>query len=160
MRPAALAALLCAAAVAGCAGSRSDVHREDGYSLAYFRKTAVPAFIDPSGRGAEVAQALRARLIASGQGVADPAAVDPILKQTPGETLGLETLERLKFQAGVDSLVLGRMAPDWSSASVLFYETDMGDSLLRAVVRPEKGRKAFESADDAAARTLAVLTGK
>ncbi len=157
-------AVLAVLALAGCSRPTADVRKENGYNLAYYRKVAVPSFIDRKGQGAAVAGSLRARLEALPQGVCDPKAVQAVLGEAAkadSGRLGLEQLERLRAEAGADAIVLGSMAPDWSSATVFVYETDLGDQMLRAVVHPaDKTHKAFATPDEAAGEVVYALTGK
>ena len=166
MRRAAVLLAFLLPALAGCSRSTSEIKAEEGYSLAAYRKVAVPAFDDPRGQGADVAKALRDMLRALPHGVCDEAIVDKVMTESQkqasdAEGAGLEQLERLRFQAGADAIVMGRMAPDWSSASVLVYETELGDVMLRGVVRPrDKARKAFSSPEEVAGAVLIALAGQ
>lgn len=153
-------------ALTGCSRPTSDVKPEEGYNLAAYRKVAVPAFVDPRGQGADIGKDLRDMLQALPEGVCDEAVVDKVMAETEkqaaaSEGTDLERFERLRFQAGADALIIGRMAPDWTSASVLVYETEMGDVMLRAVVRPrDPKRKAFASPEEVAGAVLVALAGK
>jgi hypothetical protein len=157
-----LAVALAALALGGCLPKRGRrVETFDGQSVRALKRLAVPPFQDPRGQGKELSRAVLAGLPALLHETADEAAVARALaaKNKDGEAgLGFETLELLRTVAGVDGLLLARMASDWSSVTLVVHETELGDPALRAILVPRgKKQKAFKDAQEVAAEVLRLL---
>ena len=95
---------------------------------------------------------------------ADNAKVARILaehKPDPETGISLEAFERIRLDTGADALVMGRMTPDWSAAMLTIIETDTGEPVLQAALKPhDKHRRTFTTADEVAAEVLHVLADR
>ena len=153
--------LLALAALIGCSGPKSSIRENNGEFPAH-RCVGVAPFIDPGGRGQAVADAIEAGLQAVMYEPVDQKALAEVLaahKPERGSSLGLEALESIRARVPVDAIIFGRIAPDWSAASITVVETEMGGPILSAVLRPRGGKKtAFADPDDLAREALRVLT--
>lgn len=159
----ALTLLAAAVTLCGCPsrGGRR-VERFEGQNVRALRRLAVAPFSDPRGQGRALARAVTAGLAPILHESAEEIVVDRALasRNKEGEAgLGFESLEILRHQGGADGLVLGRMAPDWSSVSVTIHETELGDPALRAVLVPRgKNRKSFKDAAEVASEVLRLIS--
>lgn len=157
--------LLLAAALplSGC-GSRSQVKSEDGATLSAFHTVAVLPFADEKAQGKIIAEELAGQLRRLGHQIVDANAVAAILagrKMDENGALGLETLESLRAKTGAEAFIAGRVLPDWSAVTATVIETELGDPVIRAVVRPrDRGRKAFQSRDELIEQLTAALLGR
>ncbi len=136
----ALAAVL---VLTGCGGRKSQVMPEEAVNFASYRRIGILAFADKNGKGQTVADAIDSVLQQEMYEPVDQKALAQVLtKFKPDRDIGysIEALEAIRAQSGADSLILGRMAPDWSAASVTMAETTTGAPILRAILRPH-GRK-------------------
>lgn len=142
----------------GCAQSRTRVLPEEGEDFRRYHRIAVPSFVDPRGKGAEIAddisKALQTKLYNES---IDRAALEQVLskyKLDRDQGLGVEALEDIHEKTSADALVFGRMAPDWSSARITVIEVEMGSPVLRALILPKRGQKTFAKAEDVADETV------
>jgi hypothetical protein len=149
-------------AVLGCASVPKSEVIEDTGEFAHYHVLGVAPFIDPRGHGAEVADAIEAGL--QKQLMYDPvdqkALAQVLGASRPNRNLGLgiETLEQVHARVPVDAILFGRISPDWSAVSISVTETEMGGSVLSAVLRPrDPKKKAFADSDEIAAEALRVL---
>ncbi len=154
--------LILAAAVLGLAacGPKSEVRPEEAVDFGAYRHFGVAPFVDPKGRGQELTDAMVAALAQATAEPVDQKALAKILSQyKPDREVGYraEELETLRSQTGADALIVGRMAPDWSSALVTVVELESGASILHARLRPNKrGEKAFGTPEELAQEFLRV----
>jgi hypothetical protein len=136
----ALAAML---ALCGCGGRQSLIRPEDAVDFTSYHHIGVSAFTDGGGRGQAVADAIDAVLQQEMYEPVDEKALARVLakfKPDRATGYGIEALEMIRAQSGADALVTGRMARDWSAASVTMLETSTGAPILHALLRP-RGRK-------------------
>jgi hypothetical protein len=156
--------VLVGALLLSACGSRSQVKTEEGASLSAFRNVAVLPFADDKGQGKIIAEELSGQLRRLGHHIVDAAAVSAVLagrKTDESGALGLETLERLRSTTGVDAFIAGRVLTDWSAVTATVIETELGDPVIRAVVRPrERSRKVFRTRDELIERLTAALMGR
>jgi len=93
----------------------------------------------------------------------DREALEKILsKYKPSKNLGydLEALELIRGKTSADAVILGRMTPDWSAIFITMFETQMGEPVLRGVIKPRGKKKAFTSPNEIALDTIRVITGE
>ena len=79
-----------------------------------------------------------------------------------GEAVGVDestwTPVTASTKASADAVITGSMAHDWSEASVTMIDTESGESVLRAVLKPkDPKRKAFASPDEVVLEALRVF---
>ena len=151
-------ALAAVAALAACA-PRSQVLPEEAVEFHSFRHIGASPFTDNTRRGPDVAVAIEAALEKAGYDPVDHKELVAVLDQHKPDKqfgLGIEALEYLRSKAGADAVVFGRMAPDWSFAAVTLVEIEAGNPVLRAVLRPRKG-KTFAGPDEVAAEFVRVF---
>ena len=164
MRRSLPAALVLAAALLGCGAPKgTHVERAEGASLAGLRRLGVLPFADPRGKGREIAKAITGGLAPLLYEPADGALVEKTLNAHKSDNesgLGLESLELLRHEAGADAIVMGRMLPDWSAATISIYETELGDPVLRGLLKPSGRHKTFETPAEVAAEVLKVLADR
>jgi len=138
----------------GCGGLKSQVLPEEAVIFASYHHIGVTAFVDKKGMGQAIADAIDTILQQEMYEPVDQKALTQILaKYKPDRTLGygIEALEMIRSQTGADSLLLGRMAPDWGAASVTMLETSTGAPILHAVLRPHgRKKKAFANPEEVA----------
>jgi hypothetical protein len=149
-------------ALIGCGGRKSQVMPEEAVDFRSYRHIGVSAFLDKSGKGQAVADAIDAALQQAMYEPVDQKLLAQLLeKYKPDREVGygIEALEAIRAKSGADALLLGRMAPDWSAASVTMVETDTGASVLHAVLRPRgRKKKAFATPEEVAQEFLRVYT--
>lgn len=161
-----LAAVLAAATLAACASQpKTKVNIPEGQSLGGIRRYGVLAFADPSkSQGRAIADAVEGGLRQLFFEVAERKPIERALSMAkPDKDFGLsaEVFETIRRETGADAIIQGRMLPDWTAAVVSVYETELGDPVLRAVLRPRgKGHKHFETADEVAAELVRVLADR
>lgn len=158
----AAALALSALALSSCDRARTRVHKpDDTIQFGHFKRVAVLPFADEKGEGRQLAEELGGQLKRLGHVIVDVDDVAKIVgksKKDDEVSVGLETLELLRSRTNADVLVLGTMAPDWSSASVVAIETELGDQVIRAHVRPRDASQAvFTKRGDCAAQIAAAL---
>jgi hypothetical protein len=143
-----------ALALSGCAGGRESQVRVDGnVDVASYRRIGVAVFTDRTGKGRAVADAIAAALQREMFEPVDEKALAQLLaryKPDPDTGFGIEALEVIRSQSGADALLMGRMAADWSAASVNMIETNTGAPVLRGILRPRGKRKAFATPEEVA----------
>lgn len=148
-----------------CASPRGTrVERIEGESMRGIRRLGVLPFQDPSGKGVQIADAIEAGLRPL---LYETARREPIARELsehkPDQDFGLslEAYEMIRQQTGADGLLVGRMLPDWSAGTCVVYETELGDPVIRVLLKPRgKGRKRFETPDEVAAEVLRVLADR
>lgn len=151
--------LLLLLASAAC-GPRTKVLPEEAVVYSRYHRIGPAPFVDPRGKGKEIADAIEAAF--QSELLYDPidvkALAEVLDKNKPDKELGLglEAIEAVRRLTSADAIVFGRMTKDWSGASITLVETDMGDPILHAVLRPRRG-KAFQSPDEIARELTRVL---
>ena len=156
----ALAAVL---VVTGCGGRKSQVMPEEAVDFAGYRHIGVSAFVDRRGKGQAVADALDAVLQQEMYEPVDEKALAQVLaKYKPDRDVGygIEALLAIRAQSGADALLLGRMAPNWSAASVTMVETSTGAPILHAILRPRGWRKKTFATPEEVAQEFARIYAK
>ena len=136
-------AMAAALVVTGCGGRKSQVMPEEAVEFSTYRHIGIPAFIDKSGKGQAIADAIDAALQQEMYEPVDEKALAQVLaKYKPDREIGygIEALLAIRAQSGADVLLLGRMAPNWAAASITMVETSTGAPILHAILRP-RGRK-------------------
>lgn len=155
--------LFLTATLMGCAHSGTQVQIGDGADFASYHSIGVPPFVDSKGKGTLIAQDINGSLQKLMYDPVDMIALQKILAQyKPSRTTGfdLEALEMIRKQTSADAVVLGRMAPDWSAVIITMFETQMGDPVLRAIIKPQgKQGTLFKTPEEVAAATLKVILG-
>ena len=154
-----------ALALSGCAGRRESQVRVDGtVDVASYHRIGVAAFSDRTGQGRAVADAIEAALVREMFEPVDEKVLAQVLakyKPDPDTGFGIEALEMLRSQSGADALIMGRMASDWSAASVNMIETNTGAPVLHAILRPRgKNKEVFATPEEVSqefARVFAKL---
>jgi len=141
-------------ALTACGGPKSEVRPEEAVNFGSYRRIGVTAFVDRSGKGQAIADAIDAIFQREMYEPIDQKALALVLaKYKPDRELGygIEALEMIRSQSGADALILGRMAPDWSAASVTMAETSTGAPILHALLRPHgRKKKAFATPEEVA----------
>jgi len=152
----ALAALCCA-----CAHSNYTVQRDGGARLSEFHRIGVLPLKDPKGQGDPIAQGIQdglQKLLFEPPDVAALKRLAVEYKLEPNSGMRLEAVETIRDQASADAIILGVMAPDWSAASLVIAEMEMGQPVMRVVVTPrDPKKKAFTSAGEVAQEAVRAL---
>lgn len=83
-----------------------------------------------------------------------------LLKYKPSKDSGydLEALEIIRRKTSADAVIIGHMAPDWSAAFIMMFETQMGEQVLRGAVRPQGKQKVFKNPNEIAIAVLKAIT--
>jgi hypothetical protein len=152
MRLLTAALTLAVLALAAC-GPRTEMAPGEAVSFATYHHIGIPAFTDSTGRGQEIADALDARFQQGLYESVDQKALAEVLKQYKADRdmgFGVEALEAIRHQTGVDALLLGRIVPDWSAAVVTMVEMSTGGVILRSIVRPRGRNKKFNTPKEVA----------
>jgi len=153
--------LLLAAVLLGCAHPGTKFERRDDVDFSRYRRIGVAPFTDSRGQGRRIAEGINRGLPRLMYEPADMKALEKILAEhKPDRELGLslEALVLIRSQTSADALIFGSMAPDWSAAKVSLVETEMGDQILRAIVKPGgKNQKIFSGPDEVVRETLRVF---
>ena len=152
--------LLLSLSLAGCGHSRARVQREEGADFSHLRRFGVPAFTDPRGQGALIADRVSDALQKKMYDVVDRKTLEEILaKYKPNSRLGLgaEALQSIQTQTSADAIVFGRMAGDGSGAVITIVEMEMGQPVARAFIVPRK--KTFADPEEIASEIARVIAG-
>ena len=151
--PTAALTLACALVLVGC-GPKTQIIPDDAVSFQSYHHIGIPAFIDTTGRGQQIADALDARFQQTYYEPVDQKALAQVLAQyKPDRDLGfgIEALEVIRKKTGVDALIHGRMLPDWSAAVVTMVETTTSSTIMHGVLRPRgRRKKRFATPDEVA----------
>jgi hypothetical protein len=153
--------LLALAVLLGCGGSNKSRILSDAGEFPRHRAVGVAPFLDPRGKGQEVADAIEAGLQQLMYEPVDQKALAAALASNMPDRnshLGIESLEYIKGKVPVDAIIFGRIAPDWSTVLITVDETDMGGPILQAVLRPRRRRKTFDGPDEIAKEAVRLLT--
>ncbi len=156
-----IAFVLVVLALVGCARSRSIIKRDDEAGFGGYRAIGVPAFVDPRGEGQKIADAINRDLAALTYNPVDGKAVAKILAQhKPSKDFGysLEALELIRNQTSADAVIIGRMSPNWDAAFIMMFETNMGEQVLKGIIRPPGRKKAFKNPDEIALAVVKAIT--
>lgn len=152
-----------AAVFAACAHSNVTTQRESGVRLSDFHRIGVLPFKDAKGRGEQIAQGVQDGLQKLLFEPADGAALRRLAveyKLEPNSGLRLEAVESLRDQASADAVILGVMAPDWSAASFVVAELQMGQPVMRVVVTPRDAKKkVFANEGEVVQEAVRALAG-
>lgn len=152
--------LLSAALLLGCAHSGTQIKSEDGVDLSHYHRIGVPAFTDSRGQGGLIADAVAEGLPKLLHVAADKKALAPILakyKLDPQIGLGVEALEEIRIKTSADAILYGRMLPDWSAAMITIMETEMGDPIVNALIKPKEPQKSFATPQEVSQEVLRAL---
>ena len=145
----------------GCAHSKTRVERANSFDFSRYQRIGVSAFTDRHGDGRRIAEGIDSGLRRIDRGGADLKAIEETLKKNKPDRdfgLGIEVLEYLRNKASADAILFGAVAPDRRAVSVTMIDTESGEPVLRAVVRPSgKKQKSFAGADDVIRETLRVF---
>ena len=145
----------------GCAHSGTRVESAQGFDFARYQHIGVTAFTDRRGEGTRIAEGVDSGLRRIGRGGADMKAIAEIVKGNrpdPDFGWGIEALETIRSKASADVILFGSMAPDWKAATVTMIDTETGQQVLRAWVKPAgKRHRAFLGADEVVQETLRVF---
>ncbi len=149
-----------AIALASCGHNGTIAGRVEGEDFSRYHHMGILPFVDAKGQGLlitdEIKKAMEKRMFDS----VDTKALEQVLSKyriDRGEGLGAEALEDIRSHAPVDSIVIGAMIPDWSAARLVMVETDMGEPIMRAVLKPKNG-KFFRDAEEVVDEAVKVLT--
>jgi hypothetical protein len=153
---------LLVAALLGCSQPGTRVSHDTRVDFSRYRHIGVAPVTDPRGRGALIAEGVDAGLRRLGRGVSDGKALEAILRQNKPDHdfgWGLEALESVRTRTSAEALVFISLAPDWSAASVTLLDTELGEQVLSAVLRPGgKKAKAFADPQEVVQEALRVIT--
>lgn len=161
-RPGAGRALFIGALVfslASCAG-RSKVAFEPGMDLGRFKRIGVLPFTDPRGQGRKIAAAVGQGLLARGFEAVDLARMEGVFKSLKldySAGLSLHAMADVRSRTMAEALLFGAMDARWREASLILIETEMGEVVFRAKLRPRRG-KSFERPEDAAREALGIFS--
>ena len=150
-------------AFVGCSHSRSIIKRDDEAGFGGYRAIGVPAFVDPRGEGQKIADAINRDLQALTYNPVDGKAIAKIIAQhKPSKDFGysLETLELIRNQTSADAVIIGRMSPNWDAAFIIMFETNMGEQVLRGIIRPPGKEKVFKNPDEIALAVVKAINSK
>ncbi len=159
LRP--LAVVLAVLTFAGCSHSRSIIKRDDEAGFGGYRAIGVPAFVDPQGQGQKIADAINHDLAALTYNPVNGKLIAKILSlHKPSKDFGysLETLELIRNQTSADAVIIGRMSPNWDAAFIMMFETNMGEQVLRGIIRPPGRKKVFKNPDEVALAVVKAVT--
>ena len=152
---------LLAAALLGCSHPGTRVGHDTRVDFSRYRHIGVAAVADPRGQGPRIAEGIDGGLRRLGRGVSDSRVLEAILKQHKPDQdfgLGLEALESVRTRTSAEALVFISLAPDWSAASVTLLDTELGEQVLSAVLRPGgKKAKAFADPGEVVHEALRVI---
>ena len=154
------ASIFLLAFLAACSGSRSEIRREDGADFSRLRRIGVPSFKDPSGHGDLIADRVSEGLQRKLYEPVDRKALEEVLAKYKLDTrvgLGAEALQDIQSHTPADAILYGRVAPDRRSALVTLVETDMGQPIMQAVIRPK--RRIFFEPEEIGDEVLRVIVG-
>jgi len=145
----------------GCAHPGTRVESNPAIDFSRYQHIGVAPFTDSRGQGKRITAGIDDGLRKILHGGADLKAVEAILRDhKPDRDFGLtmKALEFLRVKASADAVITGSMAHDWSEASVTMIDTESGESVLRAVLKPkDPKRKAFASPDEVVLEALRVF---
>ena len=156
-RAGSLLSLAAAAILAGCAHAGSRVQLAEGSDFARIHRIGVMPFQGVGDKGAVVARDIEAGLKGLGYDIVDEKLLERAMAGHKMDTdfgYGLETAADVRIQTGAEGVLVGRVARNWSAASIILMDTDMGDKVLSGIVKPErKDEKKFKGPDELA-RTI------
>ncbi len=138
----ALLVLGCAAALAACGPPHTKVDNPSGLNPANFRRVGILPFADSKGEGRDIASELARRLAGTDYEVVDSARLEKLYKGLKLERSGglsLQAMADIRHDTGAEALVFGQLDPEWREASVLMIETEMGEVVFDAKLRPKGG---------------------
>lgn len=161
IKDAAPALLACALAFPlSCCAGRSKVAFEPGMDLGRFKRIGVLPFTDPRGQGRKIAAELGRGLLDRGFDSVDLRQLESVfkgLKLDYSTGLSLHALADIKSRTMAEALLFGSIDSRWQEASLILIETDMGEVVLRAKLKPRRG-KSFERPEDAAREALGIFS--
>ena len=154
--------LLLAAVCLGCAHPGTRVENDSAVNFSRYQHIGVAPFTDSRGQGRLITEGIDSGLRRILHGGADLKMVEDILREhNPDRDFGvtIEALEFLRVKASADAVIIGSMTPNWSAASITIVDTETGESILRAALKPsDRKQKTFTSPDEVVQETLRVLT--
>lgn len=144
----------------GCAQNRTTVQSENGVDFGRYRRIGVLPFTDRRGQGERIAAAVETGLRGLNFEVADSKVLEKILSNhNPDAFFGidLDTLEQIRTKTSTDAIIFGAMAPDWHQATIALIDMEQGDTVLRATLRPGRGKKTFTTPDEVVVQTIRIF---
>jgi hypothetical protein len=144
-----------------CAHPGTRVQTSPSADFSHYQHIGVAPFTDHRGKGRLITEGIDGGLRLMLHGGADQKMVAEILKkQQPDPDFGfaIEALESLRTKAAADAVVNGAVARDWSSASLNMIDTETGESVLKALLKPkDRKQKAFTSPQEIVEEALRVF---
>jgi hypothetical protein len=155
-------ALAAAALALAACGGRSNVTVQPGQVVdpMRFRRLAVVPFADTHGDGLLMAAKVSTGLGRLDYNCADLHQIEAVfssLKLDYAGGLSLETLAEIRHATLADALLFGSVDSRWREANVLLVETETGDVVLSAKVKPRGS--VFSSNDEIAEAVVGVFAG-
>jgi hypothetical protein len=151
---------LLAAFLLGCAQNRTTVQSENGVDFGRYHRIGVLPFTDRRGQGELIAAGVETGLRKLNFEIADSKVLEKILSHHAPDTwygLDLDTLNQIRTKASADAIILGAMAPDWHQATIALIDIELGDTVLRATLRPGRDKKAFTTPDEITVQTMRIF---
>lgn len=145
--------------LAACA-ARSKVAFEPGMDLGRFKRIGVLPFTDPRGQGRKIAVEVERGLLERGFDSVDLQRLESVfkgLKLDYSAGLSLHALADIKSRTMAEALLFGSIDSRWQEASLILIETDMGEVVFKAKLKPRRG-KSFERPEDAAREALGIFS--
>lgn len=150
---------LLAAALAACDPGGTKVEHGTGMDLARFRRVGVLPFTDSRGQGwlvaAKLAQGL-SRLDYNPVDLRQMESVFKSLKLEYSSGLSIQSLAEIHHVTLAEALVFGSIDSEWSEARILMIDTEIGEVILNARVRPRRGRS-FRGPDEIVQEALGLF---
>jgi hypothetical protein len=150
--------LMLALALFGCHRG-SQVENEDKVNVSVYHRIGVPTFGDPRGKGAEIADGVAKGLQDLTVDIVERKLMDQTMltyKPDSGQGLGTEALMEIKRLSLADAIILGRMSRDWKAGQITIVETNMGDPVIRVLLKTKNG-KPFKDSDAVVKEFLRVF---
>ncbi len=149
---------LAAAFLAACA-QEAQITGEGPGDPAAFRRVAVLPFSDTQGHGREISAKLSRLIPRWGFDPVDAQQLDQVIRTLevqPGEELSMATLNDIRQKTLADAVLMGSVDSKWSEADFVVAETQTGDVVYKARVKPLHGY--FQGADELADRCSDALS--
>lgn len=124
-----------------------------------YRRLAVLPFTDPRGQGPLIAAKLNKGLFERGFATVDLHQIDSLFKNLKLDFsggLGLNTVTEIRQATLAEALLFGSVDSDWRQASLIMIETEYGDVVFNAKIRPRRGG-AFSTPDQIAEEVLRLF---
>ena len=160
MRRAALASLLALGGLLACAEKGTRVEQLEGANPGAFRRVAVVPFSDSRGQGWLMAAKVNQGLSGLGFNTVDLHQVETVfssLKLDFSSALSIHSLAEIRHATLAEALIFGSVDSSWREATLLMIETEMGDMVLSAKLKPRRG-PAFRTPEEVAAEALRAIS--